>query len=340
MRYIQARDVKNIPKLDKKDEKLLSLLALNARETGARIAKRTGLSKDAVLYRQRKLEAAGIVQGYTALIDISKMGWSTYHLFIKLNQLDAGVQQLVVESFKRYPFVKALVEFSGKFSFEIALAASSLGELDSFISQIVDDLSDVLHEYIIQIITKGFVSKGLPGRNIEVQRPKPMNRLAGAVKMDDKNRQILFELSRNARLSLHKLGAKAGLTAEGVKYRLKKLCESGVILGYLPIFNYQALGYTVYTVLMGIKNLTTLKEKRLESFLQNSPHVLWGVKSIGRYNLMMYVCTRKSEEFHATMTELRSLFAADIEDYEALIASEEYIYTYFPQICLGLPELA
>lgn len=60
--------------LDEIDKKLLSELQDDARTSYAELGRRVGLTTPAVIERIRKLEDAGIVTGYRAEIDTSKVG--------------------------------------------------------------------------------------------------------------------------------------------------------------------------------------------------------------------------------------------------------------------------
>jgi len=55
--------------IDETDQSILGLLQENARISQADIARVVGLAPSAVLERIRKLEARGVVRGYTALLD-------------------------------------------------------------------------------------------------------------------------------------------------------------------------------------------------------------------------------------------------------------------------------
>jgi Lrp/AsnC family leucine-responsive transcriptional regulator len=55
--------------IDDTDAAILNILQSNARETQAEIARAVGLAPSAVLERVRKLEARGIIRGYSAQID-------------------------------------------------------------------------------------------------------------------------------------------------------------------------------------------------------------------------------------------------------------------------------
>src|SRR5437870_3674672 len=62
------------PELDETDIQILGLLQEDCRTPLARIGEAAGLSAPAVLERIKKLEAAGIISGYRALLDARRLG--------------------------------------------------------------------------------------------------------------------------------------------------------------------------------------------------------------------------------------------------------------------------
>ena len=74
-------------KLDLKDKKILYQLDLDARQSNTKVAKKVGLSKEVVNYRINKLEKEGVIKSYYTIIDISKLGYFSFRVYIKL--LDA-----------------------------------------------------------------------------------------------------------------------------------------------------------------------------------------------------------------------------------------------------------
>src|SRR5881398_2040855 len=62
------------PELDDTDLQILGLLQDDCRTPLARIGEAVGLSAPAILERIKKLEAAGVVLGYRALLDARRLG--------------------------------------------------------------------------------------------------------------------------------------------------------------------------------------------------------------------------------------------------------------------------
>ncbi len=62
------------PQLDGTDHEIIELLEENGRRTIADIAKHVSLSAPAVKRRVDRLEEAGVITGYTAMVDYAKLG--------------------------------------------------------------------------------------------------------------------------------------------------------------------------------------------------------------------------------------------------------------------------
>lgn len=60
--------------LDELDRRILDLLQRDARMTHAAIAEQVGLSAPSVYERIKKLEAHGVIKGYTAILDAEALG--------------------------------------------------------------------------------------------------------------------------------------------------------------------------------------------------------------------------------------------------------------------------
>jgi DNA-binding Lrp family transcriptional regulator len=68
---------------DKTDEQIVALLRENARRSYEDIGKRVSLSAPAVKRRVDRLEADGVIRGYTATIEPTAFGWHS-HAFVEL----------------------------------------------------------------------------------------------------------------------------------------------------------------------------------------------------------------------------------------------------------------
>ncbi|HEX3294133.1 MAG TPA: Lrp/AsnC family transcriptional regulator [Solirubrobacterales bacterium] len=68
---------------DKIDQQIIALLRENARRSYEDIGKRVSLSAPAVKRRVDRLEAEGVIRGYTATVEPTAFGWHS-HAFVEL----------------------------------------------------------------------------------------------------------------------------------------------------------------------------------------------------------------------------------------------------------------
>ena len=69
------KDVNSPPKPDEKDSEILKVLVTTARLSSRRIAEIVGVSTATVISKIRAMEQAGIIKGYTAILDQEKLGY-------------------------------------------------------------------------------------------------------------------------------------------------------------------------------------------------------------------------------------------------------------------------
>ena len=90
--------------LDQLDLRILEILQTNARETQADIARDVGLAPSAVLERIRKLEARGVIRGYTALVDPKALSLPIL-AFVAVRSDETGADDHVAQALAQSPEV-------------------------------------------------------------------------------------------------------------------------------------------------------------------------------------------------------------------------------------------
>ena len=101
-------------KLDLKDRKILSELDMNARITHSILAKKLGLSKQVVKYRIEKLEKDNVIQGYNALVDLNKLNFTIYLIYLKIIKLSSDKEKNWMEEISKNESVVAVGKNAGK----------------------------------------------------------------------------------------------------------------------------------------------------------------------------------------------------------------------------------
>lgn len=329
MRYLQKNPNASKVKLDVKDKKILSLFSVNCRLPLTQLAKKVGLSRDAVNYRIKNYEKQGIIQGYRTMVDISKFGYDVYHLFIKLNNPSPQIEQKIISKLTKHPFIRAILKFNGDYDLEIAFVARNISSLDILITQIIGDCTTYIQAYELIAISKTFAAETFPP-SFSDNKTSIESKEQEVVKLDEKDIAILKIIGEDAILPLYEIASKVKLSTDAISYRIKNMINSGVIIKFVPVINYTSLDYSLHTLLLNISGLDEKKEKILKDFLVTNQNTLWAVKTIGSYNVLIYLLVKNMDELQQTSIKLRSLFPGQINNYTSLIAYEEYKYVYFP----------
>jgi len=206
-------------------------------------------------------------------------------------------------------------------------------EIDTILSVICMDCKDLIQSYELIFITKNLVGNVVPKSFIEYKTEEELifKNNTNDIKIDNIDINILEFLSENSTIPIYKIAQETNLSADAITYRIKKLQNSDFILGYAPAVNYNLINYSIYAVLISAPYLTQKEESTLKEFLRNNTYVLWAVKSIGKYNLIIYMCVEKIDDFIRATEDLRNFLIDKIKDYETLINVEEYKYTYLPK---------
>ncbi|MGW0828308.1 Lrp/AsnC family transcriptional regulator [Streptomyces sp. NPDC002845] len=81
-------------------------------------------------------------------------------------------------------------------------------------------------------------------------------------KLDDVDRDILFQLQQDGRLTNVELAKRVGLTPPPCLRRVKRLEELGVITGYRAVVNHEAIGWGLEVMVcieVSVSDLKTLE---------------------------------------------------------------------------------
>lgn len=114
--------------VDRLDQQILELLQANARETQADIARRVGLAPSAVLERMRKLEARGVIRGYSALVDPRTAGVPML-AFVAVRSDESGVEDRVARALAEIPQVLEVHHVAGDDCYLIKVRARDAEQL-------------------------------------------------------------------------------------------------------------------------------------------------------------------------------------------------------------------
>ena len=130
--------------LDRYDRAIVRLLQQDARITNTLLAEKVNLSESACLRRVRALEQAGLIQGYTALIDQHKAGFPV-NVFVSISldrQSQAGLEAFE-SAVRKVPEVMECYLMSGEYDFLLRVVLADTADFERLHSQHLTRLPNV-----------------------------------------------------------------------------------------------------------------------------------------------------------------------------------------------------
>lgn len=116
----------------------------------------------------------------------------------------------------------------------------------------------------------------------------------GAVKIDGIDRKIVRHLMDNARKPVLEIARDIGISGAAIHQRLRKMQNSGLLLGSELTINQKILGYTT-TAYVGIFLDKATANPRVVKELENIPEVLECHYTTGDWSIFIKVLCRDNE---------------------------------------------
>jgi Lrp/AsnC family leucine-responsive transcriptional regulator len=150
-------------RLDSFDRKILAALVENARATNVEIAEKVGLSEAPCLRRIRRMEAEGVIRGYTARLDPEAIGIGfVAYVTLVLDYLTASTAEQFVQRMAEIPEIVSCYIVSGGYDAILHVAArdsASYSEIVFDKLRRIPGVKDVRSSFVMRAIKE---SAGLP----------------------------------------------------------------------------------------------------------------------------------------------------------------------------------
>lgn len=137
---IKSSDMSTEHTLDKLDRSILRRLQENGRETYDVIGEQVGLSPSAVLRRVKRLEEAGVIERYVALVPPEKVGLGlTAYLNVRLEKSTEIHKRNPMDAFKQsvqnWPEVVECASLTGDMDYLLRVVVSDMQHYSRFIME-------------------------------------------------------------------------------------------------------------------------------------------------------------------------------------------------------------
>ncbi|MEV6691363.1 Lrp/AsnC family transcriptional regulator [Micromonospora sp. NPDC051196] len=121
--------------IDAVDKRIIALLVADARASYADIGTRVSLSAPAVKRRVDRLRAAGVIRGFTTIVDPASVGWTT-EAFVELFCAGRTTPAQIGAAVRRHPEVVGAYTVSGEADALVHLRAADIAHLEEALERL------------------------------------------------------------------------------------------------------------------------------------------------------------------------------------------------------------
>ncbi len=150
-------------RLDAFDRKILAVLLENARATNVEIAEKVGLSEAPCHRRIKRMEAEGVIRGYTARLDPEAIGVGFIaYVTLVLDYITASTAEQFVQRMGEIPEIVSCYIVSGSYDAILHVAAADSNAYSDIVFdklRRIPGVKDVRSSFVMRTIKEGV---GLP----------------------------------------------------------------------------------------------------------------------------------------------------------------------------------
>ena len=318
-------------KLDILDKKILYELEYDSSQSSASIAKKLERSKELINFRIHRLEREKILLGYSAIVDMAKLGYFTFRIYFRWQNMTDEQKQKFYDEIGMKENVWTTTVLHGKWDFAFFVGVKS----DYYIQSFHKIWNEIMLKYKANI-AESKIAIYAPVHNfnkrffIDFDMPvKIIERVYGEgppADFDDLDEKIIRAYASNVRVSLIKIAEQLGITYETVRQRIKKMEKKKIIVGYKINLNLLKMGYQGYRVDFLLNSVS----RNLELF-----EYLKGHKYFYQINRSIGGADFETEVVVKSLSHLLEILEEVVKEFSDVIKAYEYFgYSEFPTLSI------
>ena len=156
-----------LSKPDNKDLLVLDELNKNPKAKIIDIASSVGISVETVRQRIRNLEKSKIITSYRPMIDVNRLGYMMFMIFLETNVIDKKKERELRTLFSTLPNIHYVERYIGRYPLSIELVARDNEEFHDVLVEVRNRLSQLIKSYELIVILEQHKQESFPKGIIE-----------------------------------------------------------------------------------------------------------------------------------------------------------------------------
>jgi Lrp/AsnC family transcriptional regulator, leucine-responsive regulatory protein len=320
-------------KLDIKDRKILYELDSDSRQSANQIGRKAGLSRSVVNYRISRLKEQEIIRNYYTLIDPMSLGFIPIRIHIKFQYTTSEIVNDIIEYFRKNKFSTLVGLADGFFNLSVVIEVKDIHDFYDSWQDAKKKFGYYFGHYTFSFFVNEmrFKSSFLLLNNIK-KSDRDRYTFIGKRKISDIDQldmNIIYSIASNATIPLIDIGKRLDLTSVAIKYRIKKLIEKGVILGFKADIDLSKIGYQKFKVYLKLRDYNI--RSKIINYIKFNQYLLNIDTNSGESDIELEFVVVSNNQIHEIVNDLIDKFPNEIKNYDLVSNIKLYKYVYFPE---------
>jgi Lrp/AsnC family transcriptional regulator, leucine-responsive regulatory protein len=291
-----------------KDTIFCAQLQANAPITG--LKKLTGYRDHSIRYfLQRALDQGFIVR--RCFINLNLIGCSQYEIYFSLSSEKKESRNRLIKTLIQSEKISWLGKLGGDYQYGINICAKSIREVSDFLDSLSAKFGAIFLEKVIAVR----ISLSYFGNKYLSNKKRPDSCLSyhaslGRIPIDEIDHKILTKITETGDNSSRQLSRILGIPQTTLDYRIKKLEQQKIIVGYYYELQAAKLGMQTFMLLVCVKGFSSKFREIFFQFCKQHPKVVILIHSIGNWDFEVVVEVKDSVETTVLTEEIYDKFGA------------------------------
>lgn len=319
--------------VENSDLRILYQLDQNARIPLAELSKKIRMSKQNLVYRLDQLKKKQIINNFTAIIDIHKLGLLSYRVYFRFLKGDDITKNKIINYFSKLSEVIWMVSLSGKWDLEVVFGVKNFIQLNNLLKDVKKSIGQYIQRYDVSMSVVNYhlyrdylINKKRLDFKYRHYGFEPQE-----IAIDKLDFLILKELTNDCRQNASQIGEKLKVNYHTIQNRIKKLEKDEIIQGYRVSLDLNKINKEYYKILLKLNNLSEVEEKKLYAFIASYNYVVYLIEVLGGWDLEIECEVDKYTQIDTLIIDVRNKFPNLIIDYETIKITQEHVLNYLPK---------
>ena len=148
------------------------------------------------------------------------------------------------------------------------------------------------------------------------------------IKIDLKDRKILYQLDINSRQPYSNIGKKVGLPKKNVDQRINRLIKEGIIKAFYSVIDVYKLGYIIMRFHYKYQYINNEIEKEIIEYFMNDKNSVLIASCSGLYNLKVIRIIKDMNEFYNHWHNIQNKYGYYFQNRSSSLFIDEMYYDY------------